>query len=229
MPTDQTSTLRAILWDMDGTLIDSEPLWVESERELMSRFGYSWSEADALHCLGGPMPRVSAYMYEKSGRFHDPEWFSRELISLMLKRVAGDVPFMPGAQELLLQAGKSGKKQALVSASERPIVDVFFSRLINHFQMAIAAGDVEKTKPDPLPYLNAAERLSLKIEECLIIEDSLVGVTSGLDSGALVLALHQHQEVSDHPNLIVRESLTGITVEELEREHLLWSSINVGR
>ena len=221
MQTD-TASLKAILWDMDGTLIDSEPMWMDSERILMAKFGYTWSKVDGDYCLGGPLTRVCRYMKEKSGSDIPEEWFSSELTKTMLVKIASGVEFMPGAFELLMEARDRGIEQALISASDRPIVDVVLQANPGIFSFAIAAGDLPRTKPDPLPYIEAAKRFGLQPKDCLVVEDSKVGVTSGLASGALVLALAHFQEIPQSSNIFIRSSLEGVSLDELKLLHSAW-------
>jgi tRNA (adenine57-N1/adenine58-N1)-methyltransferase len=121
MPIDD---LSALLWDMDGTLVDTEPLWVECEADLMRQFGYEWGEDDARYCIGGPMEKVERYMSEKSESNHPQSWFGNQLISMMLERLNKGVPLMPGVNEILSEARALGLKLALVSASRREVVSV---------------------------------------------------------------------------------------------------------
>ena len=72
----------AVLWDMDGTLVDSEPFWLQSEKDLMAEFDYTWTDEDQRHCLGGPLLRVGKYMYELAGHRQSPEYFMHELTQI---------------------------------------------------------------------------------------------------------------------------------------------------
>lgn len=220
----ETSTLKAILWDMDGTLIDSEPMWIDSERELMAQFGYLWSKADGDICLGGPMTRVCKYMKEKSQSDLPEEWFGDELRKRMLAKIESGVTFMPGAYQLLMEAKEQGIEQALISASDRPIVDLVLSANPGIFAFAIAAGDLERTKPDPLPYIEGARRFGVHPSDCLVVEDSKVGVTSGLASGALVLALAHFEQIPNSENIFVRNGLEEVSLDDLKEIHQLWRS-----
>ncbi|MFM8502738.1 MAG: HAD hydrolase-like protein, partial [Actinomycetota bacterium] len=92
---------EAVLWDMDGTLIDSEPIWIEEETLLMRSLGVEWSNEDALHCLGGPLERVDVYMRSRSGNQHQPLELAYELIDRMITRLSGGVDFTNGSKSLL--------------------------------------------------------------------------------------------------------------------------------
>ncbi|MCX6435698.1 MAG: HAD hydrolase-like protein, partial [Actinobacteria bacterium] len=77
----------AVLFDMDGTLVDSEPIWLESEIELMDRFGYLWTSKDQAFCLGGPLNRVGDYMNQLAGNTKDADYFVTELVNLMVAKM----------------------------------------------------------------------------------------------------------------------------------------------
>ena len=94
---------EAVLWDMDGTLFDSEKYWLEAEVELMQRFGVVWTEHDQSICLGGPMDRVERYMAERANFANPPEYFGHELRQLMVKKFSEPLDFAPGAFALLTQ------------------------------------------------------------------------------------------------------------------------------
>jgi beta-phosphoglucomutase-like phosphatase (HAD superfamily) len=121
-----------------------------------------------------------------------------------------------------MEARDRGMEQALISASNRPIVDVVLQANPGIFSFAIAAGDLPRTKPDPLPYMEAAKRFGLQPKDCLVVEDSKVGVTSGLGSGALVLALAHFQEIPQSSNIFIRSSLEGVSLDELTLLHSAW-------
>lgn len=184
----------AVLWDMDGTLIDSEPIWINQERELMNSLGVTWSHEDAIHCIGGPMTRVDAFMRSKLSPEQRDEYPEMALTSLLLKRMeielAKGVDFAPGAEKLFKSFVNLGIPQALVSASSRPLVDAaleFIGR--DNFEITISNDDVIESKPSPEGYLSAAKHMGVDIDNCLILEDSVTGVTAAINSGAYVLGI----------------------------------------
>ncbi len=213
-------TLKALLWDMDGTLVDTEPLWVECERDLMAGFGYEWSEEDALHCIGGPMERVEIYLKEKSRSNHQASWFGHTLIEMMLDRLSKGAPLKPGAYELFTAARAAGLQMALVSASRRTVVDAVLLSLPFQFDYSISASEVVRSKPDPEGYLTAAERLSTEIASCVVIEDSRVGIASGLASGAMVIGVTS--EIFDHENFHRVNDLKSLDFVKLRSHHSDW-------
>ena len=141
---------QAVLFDMDGLTIDSEPQWLEVERELTARFGYQWTLEDQAFCLGGPLSRVGQYMSEMVKGAETGEYFHQGLISEMAKKVRAKAVFMPGAQSLINSLYKSEIPIALVSASPRVIVDAALAHIQPlPFKTTISSDDVSKTKPDP--------------------------------------------------------------------------------
>jgi len=220
MPTNESVSLEALLWDMDGTLVDTEPLWVECEKELMAGFGYPWGEADALHCIGGPMERVELYLKEKSGSNHEPSWFGHTLVEMMLNRLAQGAPLRPGVQELFADSREAGLKTALVSASRRSVVDAVLSSLPFEFDFSISASEVSRSKPDPESYLTASRRLATSISSCVVIEDSKVGISSGLASGAMVIGVTD--EIFDHESFHGVSDLRSLPLADLRSRHSDW-------
>ena len=217
MPIDN---LSALLWDMDGTLVDTEPLWVECEADLMRRFDYEWGEEDARFCIGGPMEKVERYMCEKSGSDLPLSWFGDQLVAMMLLRLRSGIGLMPGVSELISEARGLGVKMALVSASRREIVDAVLEGIGIEFDISISASDVERSKPDPEGYMTAAMRLETGLDRCVIFEDSPVGIMSGIASGALTIGVSQ--EVVEHRNFISLGSLNGRSLAEIVRLHQGW-------
>lgn len=218
--------LEAILWDMDGTLVDTEPMWVKCEEELMRTFGYEWSEADALHCIGGPMERVQLYLKEKSRSDRDPSWFGETLVEMMLERLSHGAILRPGVQDLISAAQSSGVKIALVSASQRPIVDAVVKSLPFEFDLTISANEVKRSKPDPEGYIQASVVLSSAIQSCIVIEDSKVGIASGLSSGAMVVGLTD--EIFDHENFHGFPDLSEVSLPLLIDTHRNWTLRRLG-
>ncbi|MFM8673361.1 MAG: HAD family hydrolase, partial [Candidatus Nanopelagicus sp.] len=95
--------MSAILFDMDGTLINSEPLWLEAEIEVMREVGSTWDQSDQINCLGGPMERTEKYMQERSGNIKPFGYFGRRLNEIMDQKLKTQLDLMPNAMELLLE------------------------------------------------------------------------------------------------------------------------------
>ena len=191
MPTSASKNFySAVFFDMDGLLVDSEPLWLESETEMMAQYGYQWLESDQAACLGGPLDRVGNYMSDLIDGRRDGHSLMLEIIERMVVKFKGDLPFMPGAVELINDLRARDVEITLVSASPRSLVDAALSNFeINPFARSISSNDVKVTKPDPEGYLLAAASGGHDISNCLVLEDSLTGVTAAKASGAWVLAV----------------------------------------
>jgi HAD superfamily hydrolase (TIGR01509 family) len=210
-----TNLPSALFFDMDGLLVDTEPLWLASEREIMARFSVEWSHEDQIHCLGGPMERVGRYMAERAKNPQPWEWFTHELIDIMEGKLRR-IELMPGLVPLLREISDLGISTALVSASPRRIVDGVLSTIASHpFQFSISADDVERSKPHPDPYIEAARRLNIAIEDALIIEDSPTGVRAARSSGAWVIAVPQLTPIEPAPKSAVISTLEGHTLNSL--------------
>lgn len=211
-----TFPFDAVLWDMDGSLIDSEPIWIEEETLLMREFGVEWNEEDSLICLGGPMQRVDEYMRSRAGYRHQPMELSSILLDRMALRLRNGVPYAPGAGELLREFLQMNLPMGIVTASTRKILNSVLDS-IGHsaFGIAIADDDVMKSKPDAEGYLKAASSLKVPIERTLIIEDSVTGTTAAIASGAWVLAIEHLVELPFNERTLRRISLNGVTVEKL--------------
>jgi len=208
--------MSAILFDMDGTLIDSEPLWLESEIEIMAELGCHWDQQDQINCLGGPMEKTENYMQERSNNIKPFGYFAKQLDDVMEQKLATKLDLIPNALEILNECKKSDIKIALVTASTGRLMRAVLKRFpAGIFDTTVSYDDVKRSKPDPEPYLLAAKTLGVEIENCVVLEDSLTGVQSGLTAGAQVIGLPHLVQMPSNPNLRVIESLSEINIEKL--------------
>jgi len=217
MPTEARSDFySAVFFDMDGLLVDSEPLWLESETEMMAQYGYQWLESDQATCLGGPLDRVGNYMSSLIDGKRDGHSLMLEIVERMVQKFKGELPYMPGAIELISDLRASGVELTLVSASPRSLVDaVLGSFETNPFVRSISSNDVKVSKPDPEGYLLAASSGGHEITNCLVLEDSLTGVTAAKASGAWVLAVPHLVPIENHGRVDVTNSLANWSYEKL--------------
>lgn len=208
--------MSAILFDMDGTLIDSEPLWLESEIEIMAELGCHWDQQDQINCLGGPMEKTENYMQERSKNIKPFGYFAMQLDEVMEHKLSSKLDLIPNALEILNECKKSEIKIALVTASTGRLMRAVLKRFpTGIFDTAVSYDDVKRSKPDPEPYLLAAKTLGEEIENCVVIEDSLTGVQSGLTAGAQVIGIPHLVQMPSNPNLRIVESLSEINVDKL--------------
>jgi HAD superfamily hydrolase (TIGR01509 family) len=217
MPTStSTDFYSAVFFDMDGLLVDSEPLWLIAETQMMAEYGYEWLESDQATCLGGPLDRVGNYMSALIGGKRDGKSLTTEIIERMVEKFQGDLPFMPGAIELITDLQNHGVELTLVSASPRSLVDAALSNFaINPFARSISSNDVKVSKPDPEGYLLAAASGGHDISNSLVLEDSLTGVTAAKASGAWVLAVPHLVPIEKSGRVDTTTSLANWSYEKL--------------
>lgn len=224
-------TVRAILWDLDGTLLDTEHLWLAAETDVMAVHGYSWTQADQRHCLGGPIERVTTYMSERAVDSTTPQRLATELLEAMEAHLrAHDPSWRPGSVEVIVAARAAHLGLALVTASHRRLLDALDTTLERTladavggnppvFTVTIAGDEVAQPKPHPAAYLEAARRLGVSIRDCVVIEDSPTGVAAGMASGAFVIAVPHLSPIEAAPRCRVVSSLESIDLDDIRRWH----------
>jgi HAD superfamily hydrolase (TIGR01509 family) len=202
----------AVLFDMDGLLVDSEPLWLEAETAVMARLGATWTRADQLQLLGGSLGRTVRYLRAKAVRPVSPsqvaEWLMTDIADRVHRR---GLPVRPGARELLAQVEAAGLPRALVTSSERAFMEAVLASTGMRFDVLVCADDVGATKPDPEPYLLAAKLLETEPGRCFALEDSPNGVASAEAAGCQVIAVPSLVPIAPAPGRTVVGSLLDLT------------------
>jgi HAD superfamily hydrolase (TIGR01509 family) len=197
---------------MDGTLIDSEGLWLDAEIAVMRGLGAEWTSEDQAHCLGGPLERVADYMVARAGTDVPPEELGLRLLDAMEERLRGaPLAWQPGARELLVEVRAAGIRTALVSASWSRLIAAVAEKMHEDlgepaFDAVVAGDDVTQSKPHPEPYLTAAAALGVAPQDCLALEDSPTGVRSAVGAGCRVVAIPHIAEITV-PGAFVVDSL----------------------
>jgi HAD superfamily hydrolase (TIGR01509 family) len=203
-----------VLFDMDGLLIDSEPLWLEAETAVMTRLGAGWTEADQAQLLGGSLERTVRYLRGKATRPVPAELVGEWLMADITERVRQDgVPLRPGARELLTAVAAAGLPSALVTSSERSFMDAVLASTGLRFDVLVCAEDVTVTKPDPEPYLLAAKLIGVPPGDCSALEDSPNGVAAAQAAGCRVFAVPSLLPIAPAPGRTVVRSLLDLTVD----------------
>lgn len=205
----------AVLWDMDGTLIDTEPYWMAAETELVEAHGGLWSRQDGLAMVGNPM-HVAAEALRGRGVDLPDEEIADFLNTRVAAGVAAGIPWQEGAQEILAALHGARVPMALVTSSFRTLAEPF-AAAVGLFDVVISGDEVTRPKPDPEPYLVAAQRLGVDIADCVAVEDSHSGIASAVASGARVVAVEVMQAVTARPGLSRVASLADLTLADLAR------------
>lgn len=212
--------MDAVLWDMDGVLVDSEPLWTIAEVELAAELGGDWDDEVKALVVGTRLdvavPAILRYFGQDTG----PERVARTagmLLGRMVELYGRTPHLMPGAGELLAALRAQGVPVALVSSSYRVLVDAVLAQGVGPFETTLAGDEVRDAKPAPEPYLTAAARLGVDPSRCVVVEDSPSGVASGTAAGCAVVAVPSVPGVvfDAAPRRLVARSLAEVTVSDL--------------
>lgn len=210
-------SLQAVLWDMDGTLVDSEPVWARVQIDLLTSLGATWTVEDALRLVGSDLAdAVQVWMGALPEGVISEEELADRMFGQVVRSLKEDVVLRPGALELLQALKAAGVPCALVSASYRVMIDAVLSHLgPDLFDVVVAGDEVRNGKPHPEPYLTAARQLDVDPADCVVIEDSPGGTASGTAAGAFVVAVPQWVTIPEAPRRLVLESLAGVTPDTL--------------
>lgn len=206
----------AVLWDMDGTLVDTEPYWIASEFALATTYGGTWSHEHGLAIVGGDLIDSATYIRQHMGIDRTPVQIVEELLDGVIERVRRRVPWQPGARELLGALRDLEVPCALVTMSWRRFVEPVVAALPEGSFAAVVCGDeVAHGKPHPEPYRRAAELLGFAPSQAVAIEDSPTGVASAEAAGCRVLVVPSHVPVPPGEGRFILESLEGLSPHEL--------------
>ena len=203
----------AVLWDMDGTLVDTEPYWIECERALVESHGGTWRQEDAMALVGNNLADAGRYIRDVGGVALTPEQIVDVLLDGVVERVEQHVPWRPGALDLLTALRDEGMPCALVTMSYERFVEPVLRRLPKgSFDVVVTGDAVSQGKPHPEPYLHAARLLGVDPAHCVAIEDSDTGARSAEAAGCLVLVVVNHVPVARSDRRVFRESLDSLDV-----------------
>lgn len=208
--------IRAVLWDMDGTLVDTEPYWIAAEYRLVESFGGSWSDEHAHAIIGKPLLVSASYLREHGGVPMTPEQIVDRLLAAVIADTRRQVVWRPGTLALLAEMKAAGLPTAMVTMSYRNLAATVAELLPpGSFDTLVCGDDVRNGKPDPEPYLLAAARLGVPPSECLAIEDSPSGIASAEAAGCLVVAVPNQVPVPPAPTRTVLPTLAGLDLAGL--------------
>mgnify|MGYP003735416411 CR=1 FL=1 len=208
----------AVLWDMDGTLVDTEPYWIEAEHEIVEAAGGEWNDDYALQLVGKDLNVSASFIRDHSPITWDNERIIEELLVRVVARVTEHVPWRPGARELLADLGASGVPCALVTMSWRSLAGAVIDALPEGSFAAVITGDeVEHGKPHPEPYWAACRGLGVEAGDCIALEDSPTGVRSAVAAGVPTIAIPFVIPVPEIAGAVQIGTLAGLTPDNLAR------------
>ncbi|GAA1693891.1 HAD family phosphatase [Microbacterium sediminicola] len=217
-------SLAAVLWDMDGTLVDTDPYWMAAETPLVESFGGVWNHEKSLALVGLGLDDAARVLQEAGVRMavHD---IVDHLTSEVMRRIAEDgVPFRPGARELLADLKASGTKTALVTMSLRRMATHVVEMIdFEAFNVVVAGDDVTRPKPYPDPYLRACELLDVEPTETVAIEDSPNGLRSAVAAGSVAIGVTSIVSLEGTGAHAVWPTLSGVTASDLSELHRVQS------
>ena len=215
--------LRAVLFDMDGTLVQTEEYWGEAMFELAARLGGRMSDEARARTVGTSMRTSMRVLYADLGVVRteeqlraDGDWVETRTAELM----AAGIPWLPGAADLLRAVDAAGLRSALVTTTPRRVADLVLASIRadlggDPFDVTVCGDEVPATKPDPAPYRQAMAALEVDPAGCVVIEDSPAGASGGLAAGAAVLGVPSLQPIPPAPGLVLRDTLSGVGLTEL--------------
>lgn len=214
----------AVLWDFDGTMVDTEPIWIDVETELLAEYGTAWTHEQGAALCGTAWQYTSQVMIEAIGDPSiDPWEFYVRRSTMVAERIRdGQMPWRAGAQELLEDLFERGVPCAVVSASPQHVLQAGLSRIApGRLQVVVNGDDVRTGKPDPEGYLLAASRMGVAAPHCVVLEDSPSGCAAGRNAGAVVLAVPCMTQLEEAAGQVVWPTLAGVDTFTLRQ---LWST-----
>lgn len=208
----------AVLFDMDGTLIDSEPYWLASEQALAAEHNGNWTHEDGLSVVGMSLDDSSKLFKDKANIDLEPSEIVTRLTNDVQSQLEKVIPWRPGAKELLLDLRKRGVKTALVTMSLRRMAQQVVDAIdFDAFDVIVAGDDVLRGKPHPEPYLLAAQRLGMRPEDCIAFEDSISGITSAEAAGTRAIGVPNFIPIPEKEGRILWTTLQGVNYKTLRK------------
>jgi len=211
-------TFQAVLWDMDGTLVDTEPYWLKSEQEFASRHNVTWELSDAEQFIGYSLYDTAGILRKKFNlqQKSDQEIID-ELTTGVIAQIQEDLPFRPGALELLLELKQNQIPTALVTMSMTEMAKKVVEKIpFKAFDLVLGGDRVQFGKPHPEPYLTAAEILGAEPGSCIALEDSKTGLTSAETAGTVAIGIPHIASIPEQPGRILIDTLHGVNMTRLQ-------------
>ena len=197
--------IEAVIFDLDGLLVDSEPHWNEARRQMAMEHGKEWTPDDQKACMGVSTRAWADYMIRRLELDLSPDQVISRIVGTLRALYARQVPYLPGAIEAVDLAARY-YPTALASGSYRSLIDAITNDtpMRGKFKVVVCSDEVPAGKPAPDVYLKAAHQLGVQTENCVCLEDSANGIRAGKAAGMKVIAVPDHQ--SPPPPEILRQA-----------------------
>ena len=208
----------AVVFDLDGILVDSEHTWRDAKRDLVEATGGTWKEEATVKMLGMSSTEWSEYVHDDLGVPLDPPEISRRVAERMVELYREDLPLLPGAVEAVRRL-EGRWPLGLATSSNREVIETFveLTGLADAFETTISTEEVRAGKPSPAVYLEAAKRLGVDPAASVAVEDSTNGIRAGLEAGMRVIAIPNEQFPPD-PQVLARVPVVLHSLDELTSE-----------
>jgi HAD superfamily hydrolase (TIGR01509 family) len=208
----------AVLFDMDGTIIDSEPYWMASEQALAAEHQGTWTQDDARTIIGLSLDKSAEVFKDRTNVPLETDEIVNRLSNEVQSRLEKVIPWRPGAKELLLDLKKHNVKTALVTMSlHRMAKQVVDAIPFDAFDVIVAGDDVTRGKPHPEAYEKAAALLGFDPKKCIAFEDSSTGLASAEAAGTYAIGVPNFIEIPSKPGRILWPTLEGVTYKQLRK------------
>ena len=210
-----TPRLAAVLWDMDGTLIDSEPIWIAQQLALAEQHGGTWSHEQGLALVGADMHDTAVAM-QAAGVEMEAADLVAALERAVIESLRVEMPWRPGVRELLAELAREGIPCAIATTSSHEMAALVAAAAPDGaISVVVGSEDVARTKPSPEPYLRAAELLGVRAPDCVAVEDSPNGLAAAIASGATAIAVPNDAVLPESGDFLLWPTLAGRTVDDL--------------
>jgi HAD superfamily hydrolase (TIGR01509 family) len=212
--------VQAVVFDLDGVLIDSEQVWDEVRERLANERGGRWHEQAQRDMMGMSSAEWSTYMHDVIGLAESPQEINAEVVQRLLARYRTSLPLLSGAVKAVERLAKRWPL-GLASSSNREVIDAVLdmARIAKHFRATVSSEEVGRGKPAPDVYREAARRLEVEPQHAAAVEDSRNGIRSARAAGMRVIAIpNPHYPTSDDELAladVVLQSLDELTVERV--------------
>ena len=194
-------TITAVLFDMDGVLIDSEPLWRKAMIEGFASIGVLITEEDCKKTTGNRLKEVVEYWFEKLNILDFlPTEIEHRIINMLVKLINNEGKAISGVIEVINFCNNKNIKIGLATSSSNHLMEAVLEKLNlkNTFKSSISAENMEYGKPHPEVFLSCASQLQISPLECIVIEDSINGVIAAKAAFMSVIALPEHENINNH-------------------------------